>query len=117
MSETDTEMMDPVSQEAFAAEMSKLGASTNSGPLDQRLGVLGVLVALGGLAVTLVAYSQATNASDVRDQMESLILAIFGVGAVVLGSALYLRAAMTRFLRHWMLRLVYEQRDLARRPD
>jgi hypothetical protein len=110
---SDPATMGTASQEAFADEMAKLSASTNSGPLDQRLGLLGVVMALAGLAVTLVAYSQATNASDVRDQMESLILALFGVGAVILGSVLYLRAALTRFLRHWMLRLVYEQRDLA----
>ena len=33
---------------------------------------------------------------------------------IILGSALYIRGAMTRFLRYWLLRMVYEQRDLAR---
>ena len=40
-------------------------------------------------------------------------MALFGLGLVIFGSVLYLRNSMTRFLRLWLLRLIYEQRDLS----
>ncbi len=86
----------------------------NSGPTDQKAGIAGVVVAVVGLVVILVCYSQTRNDSDQRDQMESLVLALFGLGLVILGSVMYLRNSLTRFLRFWLVRLIYEQRDLAR---
>lgn len=98
----------------FEAEVSRLRASNNSGPTDQKVGIAGVVVAVVGLVVILVCYSQTRSYSDQRDQMESLVLALFGLGLVILGSVMYLRNSLTRFLRFWLVRLIYEQRDLAR---
>jgi hypothetical protein len=81
------------------------------------VGAAGIVVALFGFAVILVAYNQTRSATDVRDQMESLVLAVLGASAVVFGSVLYLRNSLTRFLRFWLLRMVYEQRDLAAARD
>ncbi len=87
--------------------------TNNSGPSDRRVASLGMIVAIIGLVVIVVMYSQATGQGDQRDQMESLIMALFGLGLVIFGSVLYLRNSMTRFLRLWLLRLIYEQRDLS----
>jgi hypothetical protein len=97
----------------FEAEVAKLKTTSNSGPSDRRVASLGVIVAVIGLVIIAVMYSQATGQGDQRDQMESLIMALFGLGLVIFGSILYLRNSMTRFLRLWLLRLIYEQRDLA----
>jgi hypothetical protein len=97
----------------FEAEVAKLKTTSNSGPSDRRVASLGMIVAVVGLVIIVVMYSQATGQGDQRDQMESLIMAIFGLGLVIFGSILYLRNSMTRFLRLWLLRLIYEQRDLA----
>jgi hypothetical protein len=95
-------------------EVRKLRASNNSGPTDQRLGVLGFVLAVVGLVDIFVCFLQSRGYSDLRDQMDSLILSVLGMGLVVFGCALYLRGALTRFLRYWLLRMVYEQRDIAR---
>ena len=97
----------------FDAEVAKLKTTSNSGPSDRRVASLGMILAVIGLVVVAVMYSQATGQGDQRDQMESLIMALFGLGLVIFGSVLYLRNSMTRFLRLWLLRLIYEQRDLA----
>ncbi len=97
----------------FDAEVAKLKTTNNSGPSDRRVASLGMIVAIIGLVVIVVMYSQATGEGDQRDQMESLIMALFGLGLVIFGSVLYLRNSMTRFLRLWLLRLIYEQRDLS----
>ena len=73
-----------------------------------------VLLAIVGLVVILVSFMQSRGYSSILNQMDALILALFGLGLIIVGSALYIRSAMTRFLRYWLLRMVYEQRDLAR---
>ena len=103
-------------QRDFSAELGKLRASNNSGPMDRSVSVLGVLLAIVGLVIILVSFMQSRGYSSILNQMDALILALFGLGLIIVGSTLYLRSAMTRFLRYWLLRMVYEQRDLARQP-
>jgi hypothetical protein len=106
--------MTGATQRDFGAELGKLRASNNSGPMDRSVSVLGVLVAIVGLVVILVSFMQSRGYSSILNQMDALILSLFGIGLIIVGSALYIRSAMTRFLRYWLLRMVYEQRDLAR---
>jgi hypothetical protein len=101
-------------QQDFGAELGKLRASNNSGRLDRSLSLLGVLAAIAGLGIILLGFAQSRNYSSILNQMDALILSLFGLGLVIVGAALYLRGSMTRFLRYWLLRMVYEQRDLAR---
>jgi hypothetical protein len=106
--------MTGASQRDFGAELGKLRASNNSGPMDRSVSVLGLLLAIVGLVVILVSFMQSRGYSSILNQMDALILSLFGIGLIIVGSALYIRSAMTRFLRYWLLRMVYEQRDLAR---
>ena len=106
--------MTGATQRDLGTELGKLRASNNSGPMDSKISVLGVLLAVAGLIIILVNFLQSRNFSDIRDQMDALILSLFGLGLVIVGATLYLRSSMTRFLRYWLLRMVYEQRDLAR---
>lgn len=95
----------------FTAEIEKLRVAKVSGPRDQLVLVLGLVLAVVGLAVALLCYTRATGFDDVRDQIQTMILALVGVGLVVLGTGLYVASALTRFLRLWLLRIVYEQAD------
>jgi hypothetical protein len=106
--------MTGATQRDLGTELGKLRASNNSGPMDSKVSVLGLLLAVAGLVVILVNFLQSRNYSDLRDQMDALILSLFGLGLVIVGATLYIRSSMTRFLRYWLLRMVYEQRDLAR---
>jgi drug/metabolite transporter (DMT)-like permease len=106
--------MTSATQRDFGAELGKLRASNNSGPMDRSVSVLGVLLAIVGLVIIVICFIQSRSYSSILNQMDALILALFGIGLIILGSALYIRSAMTRFLRYWLLRMVYEQRDLAR---
>ena len=106
--------MTGATQRDLGAELTRLRASNNSGPTDRGVSVLGMLLGVAGLVVILVSFLQSRSYSSILDQMDALILALFGVALTILGAALYIRASMTRFLRYWLLRMVYEQRDLAR---
>jgi len=106
--------MSQATQRDLGAELARLRASNNSGPTDRGLSLLGLIAAIAGLVIILICFLQSRGYSDIRNQMDALILSLFGMGLTILGSTLYIRAAMTRFLRYWLLRMVYEQRDLAR---
>ncbi len=112
--DTTAQPMTGATQRDLGTELGKLRASNNSGPMDGRVSLLGVLLAIAGLVIILVNFLQSKNFSDIRDQMDALILSLFGLGLVIVGATLYIRSSMTRFLRYWLLRMVYEQRDLAR---
>jgi hypothetical protein len=106
--------MSEATQRDLGAELARLRASNNSGPTDRGISLLGLIAGIAGLVIILICFLQSRGYSDIRNQMDALILSLFGMGLIILGSTLYIRAAMTRFLRYWLLRMVYEQRDLAR---
>ncbi|GLX02666.1 hypothetical protein [Microtetraspora sp. NBRC 16547] len=113
----DGSIMSTAGREAFEAELSRLKISNNSGPLDSRFATVGLVGAVAGLVVILVCFVQTQALSDIRDQMEMLVLALFGLGLGVLGSVIYARNSMTRFMRYWLLRIIYEQRHPASGSD
>jgi hypothetical protein len=106
--------MSSATQKDLSAELTKLRATNNSGRMDRSMSVLGVLLGIVGLGIILLCFVQSGGYSDIRNQMDALILSLFGLSLSIVGSALYIRSSMTRFLRYWLLRMVYEQRDLAR---
>jgi hypothetical protein len=111
---TAASKMSSATQKDLSAELTKLRATNNSGRMDRTMSLLGVLLGIVGLGIILLCFIQSRGYSDIRNQMDALILSLFGLSLSIVGSALYIRSSMTRFLRYWLLRMVYEQRDLAR---
>lgn len=109
--------MTRATQRDLGAELAKLRASNNSGWLDRSMSTLGIVLAIVGLIVILVCFVQSKAYSSILNQMDALILSLFGLALAIVGSVLYIRSSMTRFLRYWLLRMVYEQRDLAQHRD
>jgi hypothetical protein len=107
----DGGVMPQPDREAFEAELARIKAGNTSGPLDGRLASVGIVTVVVGAVVIVACYSQARTFDDLRDQMEVVVLALLGLGLMVFGSVLYLRNSMTRFMRYWLLRLIYEQRQ------
>jgi len=101
-------------REQFEEEIAAVRIRTGKAEAEQRWTILG-LVGLGaGVAIALIAYFSSTGQSDTRDVISSVILALFGVSLTIAGGALFLRYSVARFLRFWLLRLIYEQQDQAR---
>jgi hypothetical protein len=111
---TAEKKMSAATQKDLGAELTKLRSTNNSGRMDRSMSVLGVLLGIVGLGIILLSFVQSRGYSDIRNQMDALVLSLFGLSLSIVGSALYIRSSMTRFLRYWLLRMVYEQRDLAR---
>ena len=103
---------EPVSRrEQFEEEIAAVRIRTSKAEAEQRFALLGLVSLVAGAVICLVAYIASGGQSDTRDVISSVILALLGVSVSIIGAALFLRYSLARFLRFWLLRLIYEQQD------
>lgn len=97
---------------AFQDEVSKLKV-TGGGANPERLGSQwGIGLTIFGFVVMVIAWWSAHNSSNnTHTELRSIIVGLIGLGIVVVGMVLWIRNSLTRYLRYWIIRLVYEQRD------
>ena len=95
----------------FREEVATLDVRTPADGDDRRMLFAGIgLVVVGVLAIFL-GYWTASGTQNLLDQIPAMISGgLFGVALVAVGSALFVRYSMSRYMRYWLLRLVYEQR-------
>jgi hypothetical protein len=95
----------------FEQEVSKLkvtGGGANAERSGERWGI-GLVVS--GFVVAFVSWWSAYNAGSFEDIHRAAIFALIGVAISIVGAILWARNSMTRYLRYWIIRLVYEQRE------
>jgi hypothetical protein len=78
-----------------------------------------VLMVIGGAATILFSISKQgdLSASSTDEQLHEVIqaanntwFAIWGLSLILIGAALWIRNSMTRYLRYWLIRMIYEDR-------
>ncbi len=93
--------------EADIAELKIVDPSSSRDQLATRLG-LGAMVA--GVVLPVVAYVMSNGTTNPLAQRDAMILALLGVALAVAGGALYLKGALSSFLRFWLVRDLHERR-------
>ena len=72
----------------------------------------GLVLPLLGLGLILFAYWGASGTAFVSEQIPFLISGgVLGLALVIVGAALFVRYSMTRYLRFWLIRMIYEDRS------
>lgn len=94
--------------EQFRAAVAELKLKTGRSRGDLVRQVLGALLMLGGFITALIVYEQSLSQSSALNLASEQILAVAMLGLVVIGGALFVSASISRFLRFWMLRNLYE---------
>jgi hypothetical protein len=103
--------MSPSRLAQFEAEVAKLKV-TGGGANPERLGAQwGIGLTVVGFVVGIIAWFSAKDSSDVNTILRSQIVAVIGIGLAVVGIVIWARNSLTRYLRYWIVRLVYEQRE------
>src|SRR3954465_6992628 len=101
----------------FRTELSELKTATTRRRGDQVLLWLSIILMVAGVVVAFGAcrssHNQAATAVGAANQNDMIIVAIAGLSLAVVGGALYLQQTLTRFLRFWLARQLYEQHDNA----
>jgi hypothetical protein len=99
----------------FQDEIAKLkvtGGGANPERLAERWGI-GLVIF--GFVIAFFSWFSAYEADNFADIHRSAIAALIGVGVSVVGIVLWIRNSLTRYLRYWIIRLVYEQREQTER--
>lgn len=97
--------------EQFESEVGKLKV-TGGGANPERLGSQwGIGLTIFGFVIAIIAWWSALNSNQAVTGIRSQIMGIIGVGLAIVGIAIWVRNSLTRYLRYWIIRLVYEQRE------
>jgi hypothetical protein len=100
--------MTPQRRERFRRDVSEMKLKTGNEKRERLLQVVGAAMMVVGIGVGFVTYQASLNMSDVRDVESSMILTVVMLAVAVAGAALFLTFTLTRFLRLWLLRQLYE---------
>jgi hypothetical protein len=97
-------------RDEFEAEIRRLGVKGGNAEPERWLVVLGVLAVIGGFALAAWGVSLVLGSSNPLDQNDGLAQAVLGVGIAIVGVVLWARYSLSRYLRYWLIRQVYESR-------
>ena len=112
----------------FQEEVDKLGVTGGKANPERKLVRFGVFLVIAGIVLEIVALILSLNTSAIpegvsaaeqiaaglsssRDQGHALIIALCGLGAILAGGIFYIANSLSRFLRYWLVRLIYEIRE------
>ena len=120
MTDQDASGMSPRLEE-FRAEVENIGV-TGGGASPERLGTIaGLILLVVGLGVALIAaLSQRGDAaagdatamlSEVVSSNNGMIVVVLGLSLAIIGGLIWVRNSLTRYLRYWLVRLIYEDRS------
>ncbi len=96
----------------FEDEVGKLKV-TGGGANPERLGSQwGIGLTILGFVIAIISWWSALDAKDSAiTALRAEIFAIIGIGISLVGIVIWVRNSLTRYLRYWIIRLVYEQRE------
>ena len=101
----------PERVEQFQAEINSMKVKASGAENESRLLILGIVLAVADLALAIVGGVQVGGAADALDQQSFLATGSFlGIALIIAGAALFVRYSLARYLRFWLVRLVYESR-------
>lgn len=99
----------PERVEEFKREIASMRIRTPQAETERWLLVGGVVAMAVGLALIVIGWWGASGSATIVDALSYLISGgILGLGLIVVGAALFVRYSMTRYLRYWLVRMIYE---------
>jgi hypothetical protein len=73
--------------------------------------IAGIVAVVAGIALVIVGYVGASGSAVVATQIPYLISGgVLGLALVIVGAALFVRYSLSRYLRFWLIRSIYEDR-------
>lgn len=101
--------------EAFSEEIEKLKITGGRTSSERTLTKLGGLAMVVGVLVTLGAWLGTRGSTGNLDIADYSALGTFGMTLAIVGTGLFSVMSLRRYLRYWLVRLIFELRDQADR--
>jgi hypothetical protein len=100
----------------FQAEVDQLKVTGGKANPERAGRAVGAVLMLVGLILGIYAYFGLSHStSNPLQQGDATVVGLLGVGFTVVGTGLFVVFSLTRYFRYWLVRLIYEQRDMADR--
>jgi hypothetical protein len=94
----------------FQAEVDSLKVTGGKANPERNGVIAGAVLMAVGVILTIVAYSMNTSSSNPGAWADSNVLSNIGIAVTVVGAVLFLVYSLRRYLRYWLIRLIYEIR-------
>lgn len=118
MSDTTDAAGDSSRLEDFHQEVGKLRASGGRANPDRWVFRIGFILTIAGLAFTVASYILTGQPYDTEggnlhqsNHLDLIVSAIFGLSVTFIGLVMIAVSSFKRFMRYWLVRLVYEYRE------
>lgn len=107
--------------ESFQTEVDKLGITGGLANPERAASNIGVLMlVVGGFFALIWSFTKRGNPA-IQEETKSMLaeivhannnvwIGLFGIALILIGMALWLRNSMTRYLRYWLTRVIFEER-------
>jgi hypothetical protein len=95
----------------FQTEVEQLKVSGGKANPERTWMILGGLAMAIGVVLSLVAWILTQGTESDLDFASYNAMGNFGMALTVAGSVLFLVMSLRRYLRYWIIRLIYEHRD------
>src|SRR5580704_3706087 len=92
----------------FKSDVADLKLKTGGQRRDGAVQVVGMVLMVVGVVAAVLLYEASLHQSDARNIASEEILALGALGLTVIGAALFVVGALSRFLRLWLLRQLSE---------
>ena len=103
--------MSPSRLAQFEDEVAKLKV-TGGGANPERLGSQwGIGLTILGFVIAIISWWSAKDNANAITALRANIFAFIGIGLSLVGIIIWVRNSLTRYMRYWIIRLVYEQRE------
>jgi hypothetical protein len=110
-----SEVMSSVRLAQFQEEVTKLKLK-GGGANPERTGTSwGIGLGIVGTIIVVISYLSSTGSNGAGSKLDSVVAAIIGLLIGLIGVALWVRNSLTRYLRYWLIRLIYEDREQTER--
>jgi hypothetical protein len=97
--------------ESFKEEVRSLKIKDPNAGLDTLFLRVGIAAMVVGVVVSVISYFVSHGTNNSLEQNDALTIGMIGIAVTVLGGAVFLRYSFAAFMRFWLARLIFEQRE------
>jgi hypothetical protein len=95
----------------FREDISTMSVKSPVDAAERSWLLAGIGLAALGVVVIFIGWFGASGTAIVAEQIPYLISGgLLGLGLIIAGAALFVRYSLSRYLRFWLIRYLYEQR-------
>ena len=102
-------MTDKDRMEQFTNDIAAMQVKTSGNAAAERAAsTFGIVLMVAAIVISVGSFVKAGSQDNALDQNELIVLGFACIAMAVIGAALWIRTALVRFWRFWMLRSLYE---------